>query len=98
LTSRGGEWVECAVKGCPGSLDSCTVTSMNARAVFPPLTKDELVSLQWISMVATRVVVPVAHIEKLLAAGYVEQSVSGLVLTDLGVLRLDREQAKKKPT
>jgi hypothetical protein len=47
---------------------------------------------------ATPVVRPIAHIEKLLATGYVRESVSGLVLTDIGVWRLDREQAKKEPT
>jgi hypothetical protein len=44
------------------------------------------------------VAIPAAHIENLLAAGYVQESVSGLALTDLGVWRLDRERAKKKPT
>ena len=29
------------------------------------------------------------------AAGYVQESVSGLALTDLGVWRLDRERAKE---
>jgi hypothetical protein len=41
--------------------------------------------------------IPAAHIENLLDAGYVQESVSGLVLTDLGMWRLDRERAKKKP-
>ena len=34
----------------------------------------------------------------LLATGYVQESVSGLVLTDIGVWCLDRERAKKRPT
>jgi len=42
-------------------------------------------------MVATRVAIPVAHIEKLLAAGYARESVTGLVLTDVGIRRLERE-------
>ena len=48
-------------------------------------------------MVATPAAQPIAHIEKLLATGYVQESVSGLVLTDIGMWRLDREQAKKEP-
>jgi hypothetical protein len=71
---------------------------MDAQPLFTPLTKDELASLGRISVVATPVVRLVDHIEKLLATGYVRQSVSGLVLTDIGVWRLDREQAKKEPT
>jgi hypothetical protein len=63
-----------------------------------PLTKDELASLGRISAVATPVVRHIAHIEKLLATGYVQESVSGLVLTDIGVWRLDREWAKKERT
>src|SRR6185369_7708483 len=75
-----------------------TFTNMNAQIVLTPLTNDELASLGRISVVATPVVRPIAHIEKLLATGYVQESVSGLALTDLGVWRLDREQAKKGPT
>jgi hypothetical protein len=44
------------------------------------------------------VVIPAAHIENLLAAGHVQESVSGLVLTDISVWRLDRERAKKELT
>jgi hypothetical protein len=68
---------------------------MDAQPLFTPLTKDELESLGRISVVATPVVTPVAHIEKLLATGYVQQSVPGLVLTDMGVWRLDREQRRR---
>ena len=75
-----------------------TFTNMNAQIVLTPLTKEELASLGWISVVATPVAIPAAHIENLLAIGYVQESVSGLALTDLGVWRLDRERAKKKPT
>jgi hypothetical protein len=71
---------------------------MSASPLFTPLTKDELASLGRVSVVATPVARPSAHIEKLLVAGYVQESVSGLVLTDIGVWRLDRERAKKKPT
>jgi hypothetical protein len=71
---------------------------MNAQPLFTPLTKDELVSLERISVVTTDVLIPVTHVEKLLGAGYVQHSVSGLALTDLGVRRLDRERAKKKLT
>ena len=62
---------------------------MNAPFSFVPLTKDEVASLQWIGMVATRVAIPVAHIDKLLAAGYVQENQAGLVLTDLGIGRLE---------
>jgi hypothetical protein len=68
---------------------------MNAQIVLTPLTKEELASLSRISVVATPVVRPIAHIEKLLATGYVQEGVSGLVLTDVGVWRLDRERAKE---
>jgi hypothetical protein len=68
---------------------------MNAQPLFTTLTKDELVSLEWISVVTTDVLIPVAHVEKLLATGCVQHSVSVLVLTDLGVRLLDREQVKK---
>jgi hypothetical protein len=71
---------------------------MNAQILLTPLTREELASLGWISVVATPVFIPAAHIENLLAAGYVQESVSGLALTDLGVWRLDRERARKKPT
>ena len=64
---------------------------MISQRLFPPLTHDELVSLRWIAAVTTRAVIPVAHIEKLLATGYIRESVTGLVLTDLGVLRLEKE-------
>jgi hypothetical protein len=71
---------------------------MNAHPLFAPLTKDELASLGRVSVVATPVAQPIAHIEKLLATGYVQESVSGLVLTDIGVWCLDRERAKKERT
>jgi hypothetical protein len=74
-----------------------TFTNM-AQILLTPLTKEELVSLEWVSAGTPRVVMPAAHIENLLATGYVQESVSGLALTDLGVWRLDRERAKKKPT
>jgi hypothetical protein len=35
------------------------------------------------------------RIKKLLAAGYVEESVTGLVLTDLGLRRFEQEQFGK---
>jgi hypothetical protein len=71
---------------------------MNAQILLTPLTKEELVSLEWVSACTPRAAIPAAHIENLLATGYVQESVSGLALTDLGVWRLDREWAKKKPT
>jgi hypothetical protein len=78
--------------GHPGE----TFTNM-AQIVLTPLTKEELVSLKRVSTGTPRTVIPVAHIENLLATGYVQESLSGLALTDLGVWRLDRELAKKKP-
>jgi hypothetical protein len=75
-----------------------TFTNMNAQILLTPLTKEELVSLEWVSAGTPRMEIPAAHIENLLATGYVEESVSGLALTDLGVWRLDRERAKKKLT
>ena len=75
-----------------------TFTNMNAQIVLIPLTKDELASLAWVSVGTPRVVIPAAHIENLLAAGYIQESVSGLALTDLGVWCLDRERAKKQRT
>jgi hypothetical protein len=75
-----------------------TLTNMNAQILLTLLTKDELLSLEWVSVGTPRMDIPAAHIENLLDAGYVQESVSGLVLTDLGVWRLDRERAKKRPT
>ena len=66
-------------------------------ALVHPLTTDELVSLERISVVTTDVLIPVTHVEKLLATGYVQQSASGLVLTHIGVELLDRERVKKEP-
>jgi hypothetical protein len=47
-------------------------------------------------MVATRVAIPVAHIEKLLAAGYAQESLEGLVLTNLGIRRLEQEVGRSQ--
>ena len=74
-----------------------TFTNM-AQILLTPLTKEELVSLEWVSTGTPRMEIPAAHIENLLATGYVQERVSGLALTDLGVWRLDRERAKKKLT
>ena len=68
------------------------------KILLTPLTKEELVSLEWVSAGTPRMEIPTAHIENLLATGYVQESVSGLALTDLGVWRLDRERAKKELT
>jgi hypothetical protein len=67
---------------------------MDFQSQIAPLTEDEVASLQWIGMVATRVAIPVAHMEKLLAAGYAQESVTGLVLTDLGIRRLEQEEGR----
>jgi hypothetical protein len=73
-----------------------TFTNMNAQILLTPLTKEELVSLEWVSVGTPRMEIPAAHIENLLATGYVQESVSGLALTDIGVWRLDRERAKNR--
>ena len=65
---------------------------MDVQSQFAPLTEDELASLRWIGMVTNRVVIPVAHIDKLLAAGDIQESATGLVLTDLGTRRLEQEE------
>jgi hypothetical protein len=48
------------------------------------LTKEELQSLAWIYAVATRIAIPVAHIEKLLTLGYIEEGLAGPRLTRPG--------------
>jgi hypothetical protein len=63
--------------------------------ILAPLTTDELQSLMWIATVANRVALPAAHIEKLLVAGYIHESITGPVLTDLGERLLAREAGKK---
>jgi hypothetical protein len=59
-----------------------------------PLAEEELQSLMWIATVANRVAIPAAHIEKLLGAGYIRESITGPVLTDLGERLLAREAGK----
>jgi hypothetical protein len=66
---------------------------MNDRSLRTPLAPDELASLGWIASIAIRTVIPTAHRKKLLAAGYIRETVSGLVVTDLG-LRLLAEQSE----
>src|SRR5215472_11578505 len=56
-----------------------------------PLTTDELESLMWVATVANRVAIPHAHIERLLAEGYIHEDITGPVLTDLGERMLARE-------
>ena len=69
---------------------------MDFQSQIARLTEDELASLQWIGMVATRVAIPVAHIDKLLAAGDIQESATGLVLTDLGTRRLEQEEGREQ--
>lgn len=71
---------------------------MSAQYSFTSLTTDELVSLERISVVTRDVLIPVAHVEKLVATGYVQHSGSRLVLTDIGVQVLDQERLKKEPS
>jgi hypothetical protein len=64
---------------------------MSEETLATPLTEDELQSLCWIAAVATRIAIPVAHLDKLLGAGYIIETVTGPVLTDLGEYVLGRE-------
>jgi hypothetical protein len=64
---------------------------MTEELAFTPLTEDELQSLAWIATVATRIAIPVAHLHKLLDAGYITESVIGPVLTDFGEYILGRD-------
>jgi hypothetical protein len=57
-----------------------------------PLTAEELVSLQRISVMIDRMAIPAAHIDRLRDGGYVREGPTGLVLTDLGQLRLKFER------
>ena len=63
-----------------------------------PLTAEELQSLRRVSLVLDRMALPAAHIDKLLDGGYVREGPEGLVVTDLGRLRLRFEQDKPAPT
>jgi hypothetical protein len=63
-----------------------------------PLTAEELRSLRRVSLVLDRMALPAAHIDKLLDGGYVRVGPEGLVVTDLGRLRLRFEQDKPAPT
>ena len=57
-----------------------------------PLTAEELVSLQRISVMIDLMAIPAAHIDKLHDGGYIQEGRMGLVLTDLGQLRLKFER------
>ena len=59
-----------------------------------PLTAEELVSLQRISAMVDRMAIPAAHIDKLHDGGYIREGRMGLVLTDLGQLRLKFERER----
>jgi hypothetical protein len=55
---------------CPrGETSVATLGSknMNAQTLWTPLTKDDPVSLEWLSAGTPRVAIPAAHIENLLA-------------------------------
>ena len=60
-----------------------------------PLTAEELVSLQQISMMIDSMAIPAAHVDKLHDGGYVREGRMGLVLTDLGQLRLKFEKGRR---
>ena len=59
-----------------------------------PLTAEELVSLQQISMMIDSMAIPAAHVDKLHDGGYVREGRMGLVLTDLGRLRWKFEKGR----
>ena len=59
-----------------------------------PLTAGELVSLQRVSMGIDRMAILAAHIDKLHDGGYVREGRMGLVLTDLGRLRLKFDKGR----
>ena len=63
-----------------------------------PLTAEELVSLQRISVMIDLMAIPAAHIDKLHDGGYVRDGRMGLVLTDLGQLRLKFERERFRAT
>jgi len=71
----------------------CTRVSQSSG----PLTPDERQSLMWIAAVTSRVALPPAHIEKLLAGGYIHKGLVGRVLSDLGARLLAGEMGKKDP-
>jgi hypothetical protein len=59
-----------------------------------PLTAEELVSLQRISAMIDGMAIPAAHIDRLHDGGYIREGPMGLVLTDLGQLRLKFERER----
>ena len=59
-----------------------------------PLTAEDLVSLRRVSLEIDRMAIPAAHIAKLHDGGYVRDGRMGLVLTDLGQLRLKFERER----
>ena len=59
-----------------------------------PLTAEDLVSLRRVSMEIDRMAIPAAHIDKLHDGGYIRDGRMGLVLTDLGQLRLKFERER----
>ena len=64
---------------------------MADATTFVPLTEDELQSLCWIAAMSARIAIPAAHVEKLLVAGYIVESIGGPRLTDLGEYVLGRK-------
>jgi hypothetical protein len=72
--------------------------AQGALHVTIPLTAEELMSLQRVSMVIDRMAIPAAHIDKLHDGGYVRDGRMGLVLTDLGQLRLKFERERFRAT
>ena len=59
-----------------------------------PLTAEDLVSLRRVAMEIDRMAIPAAHIDRLHDGGYIREGPMGLVLTDLGQLRLKFERER----
>ena len=51
-------------------------------------------TLLWIVRIVTRVAIPAAHLDKLLDASYIRESVTGPILTELGALALEPKLGK----
>jgi hypothetical protein len=54
----------------------------------PPLTADQFASLREVSKGALRQTIPDEHKAHLIKLGYIKEGLGGLVLTDLGRLRV----------
>jgi len=92
LSMNGGCEVTHSAAG--PSAQSAWMPAQGALHETIPLTAGELVSLQRVSMGIDRMAILAAHIDKLHDGGYVREGRMGLVLTDLGRLRLKFEKGR----